>query len=312
MRRGLATGAVAAISAGLPLSTSLGPAMASQVAHAGHSAPVKYYVVRQSWHHQQEFLYEIAQRFLGNGNLYPEIFNLNKGRLQPDGQRLTNPTDINAGWILELPANASGRGVQYGPLPTVATRLPSGSNPGGSNVPGSSQAGRTPSGSGPGGALLGSGIALFAVAVPGGVILLRRRRQATARTGRDAARDADSEPTWTPQPDTASDLIPETAWTPQPVTAYSPLPGMAPAATVPDRDRLPDVMTSYPATEAKPAIPDSLEPEQLDTASWWSATLEDDGSQPTASGFLVSQPLSVSHLGCNNSHIKGKLYTMDP
>lgn len=56
----------------------------------------------------KEFLFEIAAQTLGNGNLYMEIFNLNKGRLQPDGGRLVKPTSIDPGWILVLPAKASG------------------------------------------------------------------------------------------------------------------------------------------------------------------------------------------------------------
>ena len=94
--------------------------MAQHRAAQHHSAhAVKYYIVRPLYHGQQEFLYEIAQRFLGNGGLYPAIFNLNKGRLQPDGGRLTDPTQIDEGWILELPPSAHGSGLHVGPLPVV-------------------------------------------------------------------------------------------------------------------------------------------------------------------------------------------------
>ena len=53
-----------------------------------------------------------------------EIFNLNKGRLQPNGGRLTNPQLIEPGWILQLPAAAAGPGVHFGPLPGVTAPVP--------------------------------------------------------------------------------------------------------------------------------------------------------------------------------------------
>ena len=49
-----------------------------------------------------------------------EIFNLNKGPLQPNGQRLESPHSVEPGWILLLPPGASGPGVHFGPLPTAA------------------------------------------------------------------------------------------------------------------------------------------------------------------------------------------------
>ena len=86
------------------------------------SADVKYYVVRDEFGGEPEFLFEIAQRFLGSGDRNDEIFQLNKGRLQPDGLRLTKPEAILPGWILQLPPDAEGEGIRTGPLPTVAPR----------------------------------------------------------------------------------------------------------------------------------------------------------------------------------------------
>jgi hypothetical protein len=65
-------------------------------------------------------LYSIAAATLGNGSLFMEIFNLNKGRLQPNGQRLEDPHSVEPGWILLLPPGASGPGVHLGPLPSTA------------------------------------------------------------------------------------------------------------------------------------------------------------------------------------------------
>jgi hypothetical protein len=81
----------------------------------------KYYVVMNSYNGQREFLFEIAQRFLRNGDRWPEIFELNKGRPQPDGLALTKPEVLNPGWILAMPQDAAGKGIETGPLPAVAT-----------------------------------------------------------------------------------------------------------------------------------------------------------------------------------------------
>src|SRR5262245_36937755 len=88
--------------------------------------PVKFYVVADTGGGQREYLFDIAARTLGDGRRYPEIFELNKGRLQPDGQRLEDPAVINAGWVLLLPADAGGRGVQQGILPTFGASPPLG------------------------------------------------------------------------------------------------------------------------------------------------------------------------------------------
>jgi len=81
--------------------------------------PVKFYRVRDSFNGEPEFLFAIAERFLGDGERNSEIFALNQGRLQPDGRRMTDPAVIEPGWILELPPDAEGRGVTFGPIPTI-------------------------------------------------------------------------------------------------------------------------------------------------------------------------------------------------
>jgi hypothetical protein len=85
---------------------------------------VKYYIVRRLGNGSVQPLYNIAAKTLGNGSRYPEIFALNKGRLQPGGGRLKNPRVIQAGWILRLPADATGPGVHLGPLPVVRAPAP--------------------------------------------------------------------------------------------------------------------------------------------------------------------------------------------
>ncbi|MFY1698393.1 hypothetical protein [Solwaraspora sp. WMMA2101] len=84
------------------------------------TGPVKYYRVQLSFNGEPEFLFAIAERFLGDGNRAVEIFELNEGRLQPDGNRLTDPAVISPNWILQVPEDAEGEGVEFGALPTVA------------------------------------------------------------------------------------------------------------------------------------------------------------------------------------------------
>ena len=48
-------------------------------------------------------LWDIAERYLGDGERWHEIFALNKGRPQPGGQELTTPGLIEPGWVLLLP-----------------------------------------------------------------------------------------------------------------------------------------------------------------------------------------------------------------
>jgi hypothetical protein len=82
-------------------------------------APVKFYIVPPPENGPAESLFTIAAKTLGDGSRFMEIFNLNRGRLQPNGGRLTKPQLIEPGWILQLPTDAAGPGVRFGPLPVV-------------------------------------------------------------------------------------------------------------------------------------------------------------------------------------------------
>jgi hypothetical protein len=122
---GLAAAAVVAgLWAGVP---ALASAAAPRTMAAAAPATVKYYIVPAPGKGGTETLYDIALRTLGNGSRYPEIFSLNKGRLEPGGARMESPRTIRSGWILQLPASAHGPGVHVGPLPvvTAATSPPS-------------------------------------------------------------------------------------------------------------------------------------------------------------------------------------------
>lgn len=73
---------------------------------------VKYTEVRPPHGRNYDCLWDIAERYLGEGRRYKEIYDLNKNKLQPDGRRLTNPDLIMPGWQVRLPADAKGAGVR--------------------------------------------------------------------------------------------------------------------------------------------------------------------------------------------------------
>jgi hypothetical protein len=130
---------------------------------------VKYYIVRPPVNGQPEYLFDIAARTLGNGRRSGEIFDLNRGRVQSDGSALVDPAVLHPGWVLLLPADASGPDVITGPFPTT-------------NVPRStSPAPRPPSGSasadlaGELGRGLGTGVIVAIMIVA--IYLLRRGRR---------------------------------------------------------------------------------------------------------------------------------------
>jgi hypothetical protein len=107
----------------VPLAAAAGPVLVGTASAVVHTADkddeeVKYYVLRTMPNGEPEFLFEIAQRFLGDGNRYTEIFELNKGRTQPDGNVMTDETSVLPGWVVRLPDDAEGDGIEVGVLPT--------------------------------------------------------------------------------------------------------------------------------------------------------------------------------------------------
>ena len=79
-----------------------------------------------------ESLWEIAQKYLGDGRRYREIFDLNSGRVQPDGSRLTIASLIRPGWVLHMPRDAHGpwpRGHARGGQPAAAAAPAPGPRP---------------------------------------------------------------------------------------------------------------------------------------------------------------------------------------
>ncbi len=56
----------------------------------------------------RDTLWDIAERHLRDPFRWREIFQLNDGRVQADGGRLTDPDVLRAGWRIDLPADATG------------------------------------------------------------------------------------------------------------------------------------------------------------------------------------------------------------
>ncbi len=99
----------------------------------------KVYVVRPPVGRFHESLWEIASRHLGDGRRYSEVYELNADRIQPDGSRLTIASLIRPGWILLMPKDAHGPGIEA-MTPQIASEMGMTSHPD-SPAGGSSQQG---------------------------------------------------------------------------------------------------------------------------------------------------------------------------
>ena len=81
----------------------------------------KIYVVKPPEGRYHESLWEIAENHLGDGRRYAEIYEMNKDRVQPDGARLTIASLIRPGWILRMPRDAYGPGIEAATQATAAS-----------------------------------------------------------------------------------------------------------------------------------------------------------------------------------------------
>ncbi|MFB6726394.1 BTAD domain-containing putative transcriptional regulator [Kribbella sp. NPDC056345] len=95
------------------------------VAAAESSNPLagkKVYLVKAPRSHHHDSLWDIAEKHLGDGRRYKEIYELNKDRPQLDGQRLHLARLIMPGWQLIMPEDAVG--VSRIPVEQVEERQP--------------------------------------------------------------------------------------------------------------------------------------------------------------------------------------------
>ncbi|MDF2270294.1 BTAD domain-containing putative transcriptional regulator [Streptomyces coacervatus] len=151
-------------------------------------------VVRTPRNGIHDSLWRIAERRLGDGSLWPQIFELNRNRTQPDGGALTHPNLIQPGWILRLPVPSAPTpdddhaGQKPGGSPNAGSPLPSSGSPTPTEHSASSSAtnsdkrgnGSAPGVSLPDGALVGLGLATAIVVA---LVVVRRRRRMRYRPG---------------------------------------------------------------------------------------------------------------------------------
>lgn len=82
-----------------PITVASAPPVSTSVSTSG----VDDYVVRRG-----DTLWGIAQRKLGDAFRWPSIFDLNRGRPQPDRRALLDPHWIYPGWVFDLPDASAG------------------------------------------------------------------------------------------------------------------------------------------------------------------------------------------------------------
>lgn len=71
-----------------------------------------YYRVQPPKGRHYDTMWDIADRYLGSGIRYKEIWELNKGLDQGDGRTLSNADLIQPNWVLRLPNDAKGPGLK--------------------------------------------------------------------------------------------------------------------------------------------------------------------------------------------------------
>lgn len=81
----------------------------------------KVYIVQPPDGRYHDNLWDIAERTLGDGRRYQEIFELNRGREQPDGHELSLARLIYPNWLLIVPADAAGVDVVTAEVPVAET-----------------------------------------------------------------------------------------------------------------------------------------------------------------------------------------------
>lgn len=88
-----------------------GSVQAAAAMQADDAQSVLFYQVKPPDGRNYDTLWDIANRYLGSGLRYKELVELNRGVLQPDGSRMTNPDLIYPGQVIRMPADAQGAGL---------------------------------------------------------------------------------------------------------------------------------------------------------------------------------------------------------
>ncbi len=77
----------------------------SHARDAAHAAPVAYVIPGDG--RGPDTYWDIAAARLGSGEHWQQIWDLNRGRTQPDGEVMNNPGMLKPGWTVLLPASAA-------------------------------------------------------------------------------------------------------------------------------------------------------------------------------------------------------------
>lgn len=88
----------------------------------------KVYTVKAPQNGYHDNLWDIAERHLGDGRRYTEIYELNKDRIQPDSGRLELAKLIQPGWDFVMPGDATGVQRVADPTPAPAPAPTEGSS----------------------------------------------------------------------------------------------------------------------------------------------------------------------------------------
>lgn len=103
-----------------PFQTAVVSMKANEISGNGHGAAIqRSYVVRPG-----DSLWRIAEKELGAGTRWSEIFDLNRGRQFPDGRTLDNPRFIRPNWVLWLPPSAINLTVPRESAPPIQIQSP--------------------------------------------------------------------------------------------------------------------------------------------------------------------------------------------
>ncbi|HEY1822107.1 MAG TPA: BTAD domain-containing putative transcriptional regulator [Trebonia sp.] len=102
----------AALTSAVTISAPLVPGQTAQLTAASATAARAYRSTTQARPRvyrvrEDDDLWDIAERFLGDPEEWHQIYQLNEGRPQPDGRCLTDPNLIIPGWVLLIPQPAS-------------------------------------------------------------------------------------------------------------------------------------------------------------------------------------------------------------
>lgn len=168
-------GASAAVDAADQVVTDVAAAADASAAQGDNLIGQKVYTVTAPKNGYHDNLWDIAERHLGEGQRYKEIYELNKDRIQPDGRKLELARLIQPGWDLAMPDDATGIARVQAPDPVLApVPAPVASAETGSTgeMPAAAEARAIESDAG--GALAGAG--LLAAGVIAALVLQRRRR----------------------------------------------------------------------------------------------------------------------------------------